>query len=751
MAVAFHTHDFEIPTASSAEVIAGTEAGKVVTPAALGPLATLAGVTPGTAGLAVIEDETASDVRTTIGVVIGTDVQAFDTDLTAIAALTSAADKVPYATGAGTWALADFSAAGRALVDDASAAAQRVTLGFDSAAPGAAGLAILADAVQADVRDYLDVAPYIATRTALKALDTTKDTTALFDGSQWKWTTGDFSVQIAADTAEGIYAKADAIAATVGAWVRVYDETPLVNWWGAVADYTVGGSGTDSTTAIQCAVNVCNLIGEDELRFKPSLGKKYLVTATITGTALLLSGTFGAGIVFKNMSGLGGFTFSGATAVGKTIGAERLEFIAEGANILHAVKGPALANQYDTYFTRYKFEDNYCHGGNRDAAKYSFAWDYTATNWFHIGDGVGGEVHNNQIWGAFDIKVDPAGQHQDCGIRLECASATLAIEIGHNKIATVYAATEIADKSFFHFFDNDCIGNHIGLRWLTTGTHYNEPKVWDNNFNSQRYGIYIDGPDSITLSGNTIRRHRSGWHGATTDWYGVYAENVSDLHMDGNSAQPDESDGAFTGTMYAYHLIACSIGTANGNFVGIGCDRGYLLDNCTGLVIDATVTAQNDAADVLFRLINNTRASALGSAAYVSSFTGAKLSDDGSINYATVDVDKLTGLERLPPATVLTIAAGVITVTQSFHTVDTEGGAGTDDLVTITPSSWMNSGAPVFLNLRAASSARDVVLKDGTGNLRLTADFTMTHSDDWIELVYENSVWKEVSRSDNTA
>lgn len=54
--------------------------------------------------------------------------QPVDTDLTAIAALSSAADKVPYATGAGTWALADFSAAGRELVNDADIAAQRTTL-----------------------------------------------------------------------------------------------------------------------------------------------------------------------------------------------------------------------------------------------------------------------------------------------------------------------------------------------------------------------------------------------------------------------------------------------------------------------------------------------------------------------------------------------------------------------------------------------------------------------------------------------
>jgi hypothetical protein len=60
--------------------------------------------------------------------------QPIDADLTAIAALTSAANKVPYSTGAGTWAMADFSAAGRALVDDADNAAQRTTLGLGTIA-----------------------------------------------------------------------------------------------------------------------------------------------------------------------------------------------------------------------------------------------------------------------------------------------------------------------------------------------------------------------------------------------------------------------------------------------------------------------------------------------------------------------------------------------------------------------------------------------------------------------------------------
>jgi len=51
--------------------------------------------------------------------------QPLDTDLTAIAALTSAADKVPYSTGAGTWALADFTSLARTLAAIAAPSAVR--------------------------------------------------------------------------------------------------------------------------------------------------------------------------------------------------------------------------------------------------------------------------------------------------------------------------------------------------------------------------------------------------------------------------------------------------------------------------------------------------------------------------------------------------------------------------------------------------------------------------------------------------
>ncbi len=128
-----------------------------------------------------------------------------------------------------------------------------------------------------------------------------------------------------------------------------------------------------------------------------------------------------------------------------------------------------------------------------------------------------------------------------------------------------------------------------------------------------------------------------------------------------------------------------------------------------------------------------------------------KVSADGSSFATALLLDSSTGRVTVPGSflsygtpEVLTIASGAITATRSYISVDTESTAATDDLDTI------NGGAEGdLLIIRAADDAHTVVLKDGTGNLKLAGDCALDSVHDRITLQHDGVNWVELSRSSN--
>ncbi len=82
-----------------------------------------------------------------------------------------------------------------------------------------------------------------------------------------------------------------------------------------------------------------------------------------------------------------------------------------------------------------------------------------------------------------------------------------------------------------------------------------------------------------------------------------------------------------------------------------------------------------------------------------------------------------------------------ITVTDSYHLVDTASDASSDDLKTI------NGGAQAgqLLILQAAHTDRTVVVHKNDGNIKMAADITLDDATDTITLIYNGTNWNMLS------
>ncbi len=395
-----------------------------------------------------------------------------------------------------------------------------------------------------------------------------------------------------------------------------------------VKDFGAVGDGvTDDSDAIQAA-----FLSTNKPVYIPT--GSFRITRTLyRAEGLIIGEGFQSKLMFEGLAGTDGIVFA-PVSYQTTSGAVSLAIYAKGSNGGRAFSTPYSANQYNSLYSNWHWENLLIAGAASPPPGTNNAFE-TVETWLcgiEQGDGFSCRISNIYFRGNYRSDTDPATQAQSCFLRLNAARTLLTAYAGDFTATNVYRGVEIGDRVFFQILRFDIAHVYDGIYQIASPANtYGESKLLHGNINAQHYGVYFNGASSREISGVVIRRHRTGWKGATYDWSGIELNACHYVWITDCQVQPDASNGLFAGNATGINTTdsaACSI---KGFIAGGNLTFGISMDNCVMMQCLSTFSFQNASTQTLFRLLNNTRTSSLGEYKLVSSFNGTVYADDGSI------------------------------------------------------------------------------------------------------------------------
>jgi hypothetical protein len=337
------------------------------------------------------------------------------------------------------------------------------------------------------------------------------------------------------------------------------------------------------------------------------------------------------------------------------------------------------------------------------------------------------------------------------------------VVVGYDPLRTRYQYVarpnfKAPSDTFTHTFDfsvaHEC--------WVpnNSATHYVPTSGWDVTSGDTLY-IKKIGFESFRLTEITVN-WASPWGSFPSAGGGVFIYDQDDVLLGSEDAEPIAGD---TITIDDYEVTGLKVrayrtgpGTGDGLvdyylesivITGYGinpfedevCPDSLPIQSLTGVAEPTQLPSDVVYLDDTQTLTNKTMTAPVLNTPDINNGT----IDGASIGASTAVSARISAL-ALNAATELTLASDIVTATQSYHRIDTQGDAASDDLVTI-------NGASATLNrlvLRAENAARTVVIRT-TGNITTPdgGDITLDDTDQVVELIYDATLskWQVTGRA----
>jgi hypothetical protein len=360
---------------------------------------------------------------------------------------------------------------------------------------------------------------------------------------------------------------------------------------------------------------------------------EYLIkdTLTINPTKIYGVGEGRTTLIFANMHGKDGISFTSSKEVGINGEVSNLTIIAQDSHGGSAIKTPKDGSLYSKYHVRYYFHNIEFRGEKRQKTASGFVYDYGWEYYMNVGDSWGTYIERIDAIGTYKITEKPDQQPDQTFLRISASKGILTARINSITTHGIKRAVEIHDRAFFMIDQSDFAHGYEGI--VDTGSmSYSEGRITNTLINAQYVGIDLSNRSWLAIDNVSISRHKNGYD-HKNNWYGIRLDNVNKSWISNIRSQADVSITKFGGTKYGFYFKNSDGLSARGLIPGFGLDYSIVNDQTKGATFDGTNFI--GSGGTAWRFINNSRNISIGTFT-VNSAIKTIYSSDHTIDKSTI-------------------------------------------------------------------------------------------------------------------